>query len=181
LIASLLNDGGQVFISADQYIKQIRMPFTIHVLRMVGRNAIIFAHNMVVVVIVLAVFLPGWTWTLLLAIPGLLFLFLNATWLGLLLGMLCARFRDIPPIVSSMTQVAFFLTPVMWKKEMLGRYQWAADINPLYHLIEVVRAPLLGQLPPMLSWVAVAALIAVGFAVTFPLFARYRARIAYWL
>ena len=181
LIASLVNDSGQVFIAAEQYIKQVRMPFTIHVLRMVWRNAIIFAHNFVIVILVLVAFVPAWNWRLLMALPGLILVLINGIWLALLLGMLCARFRDIPQIVTSIVQVAFFLTPVMWRKEMLGRYQWAADVNPLYHLIEIVRAPLLGQSPAGLSWVIVAMLTVAGFAVTMPLFARYRARIAYWI
>ncbi len=181
LIASLVNDSGQVFIAAEQYIKQVRMPFTIHVLRMVWRNAIIFAHNFVIVILVLVAFVPAWNWRLLMALPGLILVLINGIWLALLLGMLCARFRDIPQIVTSIVQVAFFLTPVMWRKEMLGRYQWAADVNPLYHLIEIVRAPLLGQSPTSLSWMVMAMLTFGGFAVTLPLFARYRARIAYWI
>ncbi|HXM81116.1 MAG TPA: ABC transporter permease [Burkholderiales bacterium] len=181
LIASLMNDSGQVFIAAEQYIKQVRMPFTIHVLRMIWRNAIIFAHNFVIVILVLVAFVPAWNWQLLMVLPGLVLLLINGIWLAMMLGMLCARFRDIPQIITSIVQVAFFLTPVMWRKEMLGHYQWAADVNPLYHLIEIVRAPLLGQSPANLSWMVVAMLTLGGFAVTMPLFARYRARIAYWI
>jgi lipopolysaccharide transport system permease protein len=181
LIASLINDAGQVFIVAEQYIKQVRMPFTVHVLRMVWRNVIIFAHNLVIVIVVLIWFSPNWTWLPLMALPGLFFVLLNGVWFGILLGLLCARFRDIPPIVSSVVQLAFFLTPIMWKREMLGRHQWAADINPLYHLIEVVRAPLLGEAATGRSWTMVLLLTIAGFAITLPFFARYRGRIAYWL
>jgi ABC-type polysaccharide/polyol phosphate export permease len=181
LIASLMNDAGQVFIATEQYIKQIRMPFTVHVLRMVWRNVIIFAHNFVIGIVVLIWFLPNWTWLPLMALLGLFFIVLNGVWFGILLGLLCARFRDIPPIVSSVVQLAFFITPVLWRKEMLGRHQWAADVNPLYHLIEVVRAPLLGESAASLSWIIVVLLTIVGFAITIPFFARYRARVAYWV
>ena len=181
LIAALANDAGQVFIVAEPYIKQIRLPFTMHVLRMVWRNVLIFAHNFLIAVIVLIAFPPADMRVTLLAVPGLALLLLNGLWVGLLLGVLCARYRDIPPIVSSVVQLAFFLTPILWKREMLGGHQWAADINPLYHLIEVVRAPLLGSAPAALSWLAAACLVLAGFAVTLPLFARYRGRIAYWV
>ena len=85
---------------------------------------------------------------------GLLLIGLNAVWVGLLLGLLCARFRDIPPMITNLVQVALFLTPIMWKKEMLGRYEWThADLNPFHHFIEIVRAPLLGQaFRGRLSW-----------------------------
>jgi ABC-type polysaccharide/polyol phosphate export permease len=181
LIAALISESGLVFSAAEQYITQIRMPYTVHVLRMVSRNVIIFAHNFVIVILILVAFIPGWYRTALLAVPGLLAVLLNGIWLGILLGMLCIRFRDILPIISSLVQVAFFLTPVMWKKEMLGHYQWAADINPLYHFMEVVRAPLLGQIPSAVSWAAVIGVTIAGFATTIVLFARYRARIPYWI
>ena len=181
LIASLMNDAGQVFIVAEPYIKQIRMPFTAHVLRMVWRNVIIFAHNFVIGIVVVIWFLPSWSWVPLMALPGLLFIVLNGVWFGILLGVLCARFRDIPPIIASVVQLAFFVTPVLWKKEMLGRHQWAADVNPLYHLIEVVRAPLLGESAARLSWIVVVLVTLAGFAITIPFFARYRARVAYWV
>lgn len=181
LIASLTNDAGQVFISAEQYIKQIRLPFTTHVLRMIWRNVIIFAHNFVIVLLILLWFPPSRPGLALLAIPGLALLFLNGIWFALLLGTICARFRDIGPIIASVVQLAFFLSPVLWKREMLGRHQWAADVNPLYHLLEVVRAPLLGDAVSTRSWLAVLALTVVGFAITIPFFARYRARIAYWV
>jgi ABC-type polysaccharide/polyol phosphate export permease len=181
LMAAMISESGTVFSSAEQYITQLRMPFTVHAMRMVSRNAIIFAHNFAVILLVLLAFVPGWYRSAWLALPGLFALLANGVWLGLLLGMLCIRFRDVLPILSSLVQVAFFMTPVMWKREMLGRHQWAADANPLYHFIEVVRAPLLGQAPAALSWAVVAGVTVLGFGFTLAVFARYRARIPYWL
>ena len=181
LMASIINDSTQVFIGADQFIKQIKMPFSIHVLRMVWRNAIIFAHNSVIVLLALIFFLPAWKWTILLSLFGLLAILVNGIWLGTLLGLLCARFRDIPPIVASLVQIAFFLTPVLWTQDQLGRYEFAAAINPLTHLLEVVRRPLLGAVPSAASWGVVAGVTVIGFGVTLLLFASYRWRIAYWL
>ncbi len=181
LIFNLIQESAQVFIGAEQYIKQVRMPLTLHVLRMVWRNTIVFAHNMVVVVLVLVFFLPTYSPVALLALPGLAVLLVNAIWLGILLGTLCARFRDFPPLIAMLASVAFFLTPVMWRKEQLGQHTWAAEINPIYHFMEVVRAPLLGQLPAPLSWPVVCLVTVVGFAGTVALFARYRSRIAYWV
>lgn len=181
LMASIINDASQVFISAEQYIKQIRMPFTIHVLRMIWRNAIVFAHNLVIVVAVLLVYLPAWRWTMLSAVAGVFAILLNAIWIAMLLGLVCARYRDIPLIVSNIVLVAFFLTPIMWNHGMLGRHQWAAQVNPFFHFLEVVRAPLLGADVPVLSWLVVACVTAAGFASTIAIFGRYRARIAYWI
>jgi ABC-type polysaccharide/polyol phosphate export permease len=181
LMAALVSDGGQVFIAAEPYITQLRMPYTIHVLRMVWRNAVIFAHNFLIVILVLVVFLPGWSWNILLAVPGVIALLVNGIWLGMFLGMLCLRFRDILPLVANVIQIAFFLTPVMWRKEMLGRNQWAADFNPLYHFLEVVRTPLLGAQPSAVSWAWVLGVTLAGYALTIAFLSRYRRRIAYWI
>ena len=181
LIASILNESTQVFIGAEAFIKQVRIPFTVHVLRMLWRNAIVFAHNAVIGVLILAIFSDGWHWSILLSLVGIFAIMANGVWIATLLGALCARFRDIPQIVSSLVTIAFFLTPVLWKADTLGRHRWAAEINPLYHFIELVRTPLLGELPSARSWIAVAGVTLVGFLIMIPFFSRFRGRIAYWV
>ncbi len=181
MIGGLITESCQVFIAAEGFIKQIKLPYTVHVMRVIWRNLIIFAHNMIVVIVVLMIFPPGWDWHLMLFPLAVLMLAVNAIWVGLLLGLLCARFRDISPIVASLLQVAFFLTPVMWRPEMLGRHQWALQLNPLYYFLEIIRAPLLGQNVDPELWAGVAVITVLGYAVTLLLFSRFRARIPYWV
>jgi ABC-type polysaccharide/polyol phosphate export permease len=179
LIASLINESCAVFTGSEGLIKQIRLPLTVHVLRMVWKNVIVFLHHALIIVVVLVVFPQPLDWTLLLAPLAVLLIAANAVWIGLLLGMLCARFRDIPPIVQSVVQIMFFLTPVIWRPEALGR--WASEVNPLHHMLELLRAPLMGRGVPELSWLVVLLITVVGFAVTIAVFARFRARVAYWV
>lgn len=181
LLASLMNDACTTFTIAEGLIKQIKMPLSIHVLRMVWRNIIIFLHQIPIIVIVLFFYPPPLGWGLLLVPVALLAIAANALWVGLLLGMLCARFRDIPQLVASVVQVMFFLTPVLWHPGSLGRFEWAAAWNPLNHLLEIVRAPLLGHPFPKASWAAVATLTVCGYVFTLFIFSRYRARVAYWV
>jgi ABC-type polysaccharide/polyol phosphate export permease len=181
LISTLITESCQVFINAEGFIKQIRLPFTVHIARLVWKALIIFAHNMVIVAIVLFFFRPNWTWQILLAPVGLFLIALNGVWVGLLLGLFCARFRDIPQVISSLVQLAFFLTPVMWNPAMLGKYQWTVILNPLFHFIEIVRAPLLGASVSGSTWAAVLAITFVGYLVALGFFARFRHRIAYWV
>jgi len=181
-IAGIMNDACTAFISAEGFIKQIKLPLTVHVLKMVWKNLIIFAHNLVIVVLVLLFWPPVVIdWHLLLMPLGVLFVAINGIWIGISLGLLCARFRDIPQIVTSLTQVAMFLTPVFWKAEMLGNNLWAAEWNPFYHFLEVVRSPLVAAPAYGFSWTVVLGITVIGYAATFVLFARFRARIAYWV
>jgi ABC-2 type transport system permease protein len=181
LMSAILIDSGQVFIGAEQFIKQVKLPLTVHVLRMIWKNMIIFAHNLVIVAAVLAFYPPALQWSLLLVPAGMLAIAVNGIWIAIFLGMLSARFRDVPLLVTSLIQVFFFLTPVMWKSEMLGRHQWATDLNPFYHFLEVVRAPLLGLPVNPLSWPVVLGVTVFGFVFTLALFGRFRPRIAYWV
>lgn len=181
LISNTINELCLAFIAAEGFIKQIKLPLTIHVLRVVWKNLIIFAHNLVIVVLVLFFYPPPATWHLLLFPVALLMLAVNALWVGMLIGMMCARFRDIPQIVGSLMQVALFLTPVMWKADMLGRNMFAAQLNPLFHFLEIVRQPLLGGGIPILSWLVVVCITICGYVIAIGAFARFRARIAYWV
>lgn len=181
LMANLINDCSNAFIVAEGFIKQIKLPLTIHILRVVWKNLIIFAHNLLIVVLVFLFYPPEMGWHLLQLPLGLLMIALNALWFGVLIGLFCARFRDIPQIIASVVQVAFFLTPVMWKADMLGKHMWAAQINPLYHFIEIVRAPLVAGGASLQSWSAVLLITLIGYAVMIMVFSRFRARIAYWV
>jgi ABC-type polysaccharide/polyol phosphate export permease len=180
-ISGLITDSCLAFISAEGFIKQVKLPLTIHILRLVWKNLIIFGHNFIIVLIVLLFYRQAWDWHLLLVPLGVLMIVVNGLWVGILFGSICARFRDIPQIVTSLVLVAFFLTPIMWKPETLGKYRWTADINPLYHFLEIVRTPLLGEAPNLLSWKVVIFITLAGYATMLLFFSRYRARIAYWV
>ena len=182
LISGLISDGCTAFISARDIIKQTRVPLSVHVYRMVWRNLIIFFHNAVIFAVVAALLSirPGWTG--LLAVPGMALLCLNGVWVGLLLGAFAARFRDVTPIIESIVRIAFFVTPIIWTPAQLPeRVVLPMSLNPFYHVLEVVRAPLLGEVPSLISWLAVLGVTVAGGLVTFVIYVRYRWRIAYWI
>ena len=181
LIAEVIGEGCKAFISAEGIIKQVGLPLSVHVYRLLWRNLLILFHNAAVFVVVAAVFgiWPGWNG--LLALPGLLLLCLNGIWVALLFGIISARFRDVPPIVASIVRICFFVTPIIWMPELVPERAMVLEVNPFYHLVEVVRAPLLGNVPGLSSWIAVLSMVLGGWIVTFAFFRRYRRRIAYWV
>jgi ABC-type polysaccharide/polyol phosphate export permease len=179
-IAGMINDGCQSFIAAEGFIKQTRLPLTVYALRVVWRNFLVLAHNFIIIVLVSAYFMPPWNWGLLTAPAGVLLSALNGLALSLLLGLLSARFRDVPQIVASLVQLLFFVTPIFWRPQMLTSHQWVVDWNPVFHFIELVRAPIMGNAVPLESWTVALAVSALNWFVTLAVFARFRARIAYW-
>lgn len=180
-ISVMLMEACTCFTSADSLIRQIRQPYSIYVYRAIARNTIILAHNFVIYLLV-ALYFGIWPGVAFLEVfPALFLLVLNATWLGLFLGLLCARFRDITQIVNSLLQVIFFVTPIIWHPEMMKDRMVLVDINPFHHFLELVRGPLLGQEVALLSWQYAIGVTIIGWLVTFLFFRRFRARLAYWV
>ena len=181
-LAGLVGDACMAFTASESMIRSVRMPFTLYAVRIVLRNVMILAHNVVVVVAVLAIFQ---TWPgpeALAALPGLAVWMIDSCALTILLGALCARYRDIPPIVANVVQMAFFVTPVIWKPEVVsaGR-QWMLTLNPFYGLLQLVRAPVLGVLPSPGETASALLYSALLWAVAWFVFVRVRGRIAFWV
>ena len=98
------------------------------------------------------------------------------------IAILCTRFRDITPIIQSLVQVLYFFTPIMWQPKTLPQqYAYLAEYNPIHHLMELVRAPMLGQTATLDSWLWSFGLLAFFFVAAVVMHDRYRARVAYWL
>lgn len=181
LVSTFLVDGCNVFIAAQTAIKQMPAPLTVHVFRLIWRALIIFAHNVIIVAIVLAFYPENLLAGLIPSILGLAILCVNGVGFAVTLGTLAARFRDIPPLMTNVVQTLFFVTPVLWRAENLGDRSAIALFNPFYHLIEIVRAPLLGGPFPVLSWTVALGFTLANLAVALWLYARFRWRIPYWL
>jgi ABC-2 type transport system permease protein len=181
LITALVTDSSLVFINSSRTILQTKVPLSIYVYQMLWRNLLIFAHNMCIYVLLIPFFDFHLGFVTLLALPGLLLNVMIGFSVGIVIGGLSARFRDVPPIVSSVMQVAFFLTPVFWTPESLKGRDAFVSLNPFYYLLDIVRLPLLGEAPAPAMWLIVIAMAAGGGILAVIFFARYRARIAYWV
>jgi len=182
-ISTSLGEGCVTFTSSEGIILQVRMPLFTHVLRAIWRNVIIFAHNIVIFPVLMLILGRMVSFNMLWAIPGFLLICINMAWMMLILAILCARFRDMTQVVSNILQVLFYATPIMWMVKILPDHvsRWFIALNPFYHLIELVRAPLLGHAPTAIDWAFAAGLAVIGWIIAIAFFGRYRWRVAYWL
>ena len=181
LISGVATEGSVTFISSARIILQTKAPLSVYVYQMLWRNLLIFAHNMCIYLVLLVFFNVNLGWITLLSVVGLFLLMLNGVWAAIILGGLSARFRDVPPIVASLMQIAFFLSPVFWTPSSLKGREVFVDYNPFYYMIEVIRMPLLGQMPSPTMWLVVIGINCVGATIAILFYARYRARIPYWV
>lgn len=183
LISNTLTEAGAAFTNSTNIIRQIKLPGMVYVARVVWRNLIVFAHNIVIIpLLFLAIGFPMGP-ELLLTIPGLLLVLANLLWMSYVLGVFCTRFRDLPQMVQSALQIAFYVTPIIWMPNLLsGRAEaYLLSFNPFFHLIELVRAPVLGQAPTLNNWLVGLGLLALGWVVMVVLAKKFSHRIAYWL
>jgi len=181
-IVGICTEGCGGFVGYEKLIKQLRISYTLLSCAVVWRNAIVFFHNAIIYVLVCIYAGVSVTWSTLLFIPGFALLCLNAAWIITVLGTVCARYRDLQQLVTNLLQISLFLTPIFWSPSQLtGRTAIIAQFNPLYHLVAIVREPLLGKTPAPLHWVIVILITLVGWTVTLQILTRVRHRIVYWL
>lgn len=183
LVSLIIIESCSLFISGDAYIRNFSFEYSILAYALVWRNFIVFTHNMAVFLIIALLLKPSLLGPVtLLAIPGLLLVLINGVWIALFFGMLCLRFRDVQYLMQTAVQVLTLITPIFWPPDSLsGSLRLAfVEVNPLYRLIDIVRSPLLGQLPEPSSYLAVLAITVVGWGGTYLFFRRFRRRIAYW-
>ncbi len=186
-ISQSILEGSVVFSSNEGLLKQIPTPLSVHVYRLVWRQSIIFAHNIVIYVVVLAVFPQPVNWTVLLIIPALFLFVLNAIWVTIVFGILSTRFRDIGQLLATVVQLVFFMTPIIWTTDNISNNGAQSsrlklvEINPMFHYLEIARGPLVGEHVQAYHWLIVIGCTAVGWLAALVILRNYRARVAYWV
>jgi ABC-type polysaccharide/polyol phosphate export permease len=182
LVSTLITEGCSVFTSGENLIKSLRFDYTILTCAVIWRNLLVLLHNFIIFIAVMIYAGVPVTWSSLLVFPGLLLISINAIWVITLLGLLCARFRDVQQVTTSVLQVAMFVTPIFWSPDQLGpRFAKLVDFNILFHFVEIIRAPLLGRPPKPWTYGVVLLCTLVGWSVTIMIYSRFRRRLAYWL
>ena len=179
----LINEGCISFINNSETILQLPIPLFTYVMRTWWRNTVILFHNMIIFPLTLLVFFKFVNFSAFLAVPGLIILSLNLLWVATILAVLCTRYRDLTLIVQNIMQVLLYLTPIMWMPTHMpdGAPKLILDFNPFYHLISIVRDPLLGNTGTEANWIVSIAMAIIGWTITINFLGRNRHKIAYWL
>lgn len=148
--------GALAFVQADAYIKQCHHPLAIYTLRTVLTNLMVLLLASLSLIGWVLIVMPqhfGWTWLATLSIYPILALI---TWpLATLLAYIATRFRDLPHALGLVFQAMWFVSPIYFETKVFqnSELHGLIDYNPIYHLLEIVRAPLLhGEWPTALNY-----------------------------
>lgn len=187
-ISGCILEGSEVFIANEGLIRFLPAPLSLHVYRLLWRQTLFFLHNLVVWAALMVIFPRPLGWSVLLAFPAFALLILNGGWIAILAGILATRFRDIPPIIGSVVQLVFYMTPIVWSVDILNNNAPAfaerarlVEINPAFHFLEILRRPLIGEPTVLRYWAVVGVITVVGWTVAMLFMRNYRARVAYWV
>jgi ABC-type polysaccharide/polyol phosphate export permease len=180
--SSLLNEGADLVVSNQFNIQNTSLPFSVYIYRYAVRNFVIFLHYLPIIVGVIVFCRIPVSANTLLFLPGLALLTLSGVGLGVSIGFLVARYRDARQMLAALLQVLPLLTPIIWDDHFLpASKRWVAELNPLSHLISIVREPLIGQPVAGHSWLVAAAIVLVSLGIGFVSLTLYRKRCTFWL
>lgn len=185
LISGGILSGMNAYISAGKQMATSRQPYSAYVLRANTQQVLDFFHDAIVILVLVVLFaIPVtlmWGWS----IVALVLIVASSVGVGLWLGPLAARYRDVGPFVTALMRLLFFLTPIFWSIDELGEGRsWLAWFNPLTYQLLAFRDPILGTAHPSapIAPMTMAAILAMGNLILgLIVFTRYRARIPYWV
>jgi ABC-type polysaccharide/polyol phosphate export permease len=176
---------GACNIFAGEYsglLKTMPLPPIVHVMRFVMVNFLIHLHNMTIPIAALVITgtIPSASIIFWLPVSTMLVM-VNAVSVGVYLGIAGARVRDFSNLVGAIMAPMMMLTPVMWKPDMLGPHSYIVYLNPFYHFITMIRAPLLGVSVSIISLAVVLVITAINIGLALFCYRRYRKVMVYWL
>lgn len=168
----------------SSFILDGRVRLTDYVLRVVAKAAFYFVVALPAVAVALAMSPDFEAIGLLTMIPALLLVVLNVAWMVAIVSIIGARLVDVHEFIGSVLMFSFLFTPIIWRAEQvpMGTLRgFVARANPLYHFIEIVRAPLLGEPLEWLSLVYVGALLLLGSVSAYIIYKRYARYVPVWI
>ncbi len=180
-ISSVITESTETFTTSKEFIDGMQMPYFLFIMRMIWRNFLVFLHNSVVYLLVILIFPFKISWIVLMAIPGFLLVTLLLAALSVIISLLGTRFRDLPPIINSMMTIVFFVSPITWQSKLVGEDSMIVLYNPVHYLLDLIRSPLLGQLPHFSSVCVTLIMAIVIWIIAFWVYAFNSKKIPFWI
>jgi len=181
-LAQVLTECTSIFGAHGNYYRNQKMNFSVSIYSVIYRNALILAHNLIVIVVLIVALGVPVNWYLLQIVPALVLTCIMMAWAGYVIAMTCVRYRDVIQLISTWLMVWFFVTPVMWKPDFLSpQYRFIIDYNPLAQFLELLRNPFLGEPVSGHTWITTIAITLGGGLLALPVIGYYQRRVIFWM
>lgn len=181
-IAGCIVESSSVFVRNSHFIRNIVNPYTIYPLQLLTKNLINLAHSFVVIFVVILIYPQHIGAEQLLFIPGLMLVLANLLWICILLGIWGSRYRDIEQIVAALMPILFFISPVIYRPNLLdSSQQLIVWLNPFSYLLSLIRDPILGEIPDFFIYIISSSAALLGWLLVIFNLGQNKSKIAFWV
>lgn len=185
LMSHTITQSTHVLYGARSFIMDGRVRLTDFVLRCMAKATFHFLMSVPMVIIALVIYPEALHFTgIVVGLLGLVLVLINTFMVGAIFSIIGARLPDIHELIGNILRVIYFLTPILWYPAQMPTDTlrgFAARLNPFFQLIEVYRAPILGEPIGVDTWYYVGALTVVLMALAAFLYRRYARVVPVWL
>ena len=170
------------FVAYSGYIKQMKIPILVFILRVLVRNNIIFLHNFPMLIFILLFFNIELTLDMVpMLLLGIAVLNINLLWMSILIAIFSTRYRDVQHMIGVMIQPIFFITPIIWDENTIKSSRFVIDFNPFYYLVESIRGVFIGENLTFEILVYLGVIGVAGVFIAIAIFYRFHKKIVLWL
>lgn len=184
LVVVTISESTTACTSHANFILDGRVRLTDYVLRVIAKAFFYFLLSIPVVSVAVALGGEVHFVGLLTAVPALALVLVNVAWCSVIFAILGARLQDVGQLVGSALMFAFLLTPILWQASLTpyGTLRGSiARANPIFHFVEIVRAPILGEPLEIFSLYYVVVLALLGWALAADIYRRYARFVPLWV
>jgi ABC-type polysaccharide/polyol phosphate export permease len=184
LMNSVITESSTVYLGAASFIMDGHTRLSDFVLRAIAKALFAFLMSIPAAAVALWVF-PGFSpHGLALGLLAFPLVLVNLLWIGIVFSLIGARFPDLSQLIGNIFMFMYLLTPIIWSADSMPpgsvRHK-LVEYNPFYHLIEIVRAPILGQPYHMNSLYICCAMAGVGWVIAIFAYRRWSRFVPIWL
>lgn len=180
-ISSIIGDSCGVFVANAGMIKDTALPIETYCYVVVWRNVLLLLQNLIILYIIFNLFgfrvIPNLKLVLVIIISTY---FLSN--LGVLISLMCTRFRDISQIIDSAMKLLFFMTPILWVvKDTKLESSLIVKLNVFYYVVDLFRNAFVSNVININHLILVITLAFLLSLLKKLFMNKYKYRVVYWL
>lgn len=184
-ISTMITGSTSLYRSNKNLLLQGKRFYPLIPLIFIAKAVINFSVTSILIVIVVYYYEVELTAQIFYLIPALLLMLIHSIWISIVFGAMGARYHDFGEAMGAIMRVAFLATPIIWMPNAEGvrgaTMSTYLAVNPIYHVLEPVRAAILGYSAPELNWIVSSIAACAGMIVATFVYKRYSQRIVMWM
>lgn len=163
LFNSIVSQAAGSFINNEGLIKKIYLPKIIFPLSISLAMLVDAIFSFLALLLIIGIIGDGLGPAILFLLLSFFLTFVFAFGIGLAASVATVFFRDLQHIILIALQGLFFLTPILYKNDLIGgKIRWIVDLNPVTPFIELFRSPIYENTIPNINTILHGAIISMS-------------------